>query len=127
MSVLFPGIQGDMVDVYSAFDIYVQSSRYEGMSNALLEAMSVGLPCAATSVDGTLDLAKDGENMVLIKPDDPVSLSVGLGFLLEKKDLREKLGKNARLTAEKFNLKSMVDSVQEVYRNLAAVNKIKPI
>ena len=118
LDVLFTGLHRQMEQVYSAFDLYVQSSRYEGMSNALLEAMSTGLACVATAVDGTLDVAQDGENMILVKPEDPVSLSVGLGVAIEKKDLRRKLGKNARATAEQMSVGSMVRGYQSIYQKV---------
>ncbi len=116
---IFAGKKSDMSAVYAALDIFVQSSRYEGMSNALLEAMAAGKPCVATAVDGTLDLARDGENMVLVKPENKESLSLGIGLLLEKKDLREKLAKGARETAQVFSLNSMVRKFEDVYESLA--------
>lgn len=115
LPVLFLGERSDMPAVLSAFDIYVQSSRYEGMSNALLEAMAAGLPCAATGVDGTLDFARDGDNMLLARPDDAVSLAVAVGYLLEKADLRRRLGQNAVATAKDMSLDRMVSAFHEAY------------
>jgi glycosyltransferase involved in cell wall biosynthesis len=110
------GQRNDVVSILSALDIYVQSSRYEGLSNALLEAMSCGRACVATAVDGTLDFAQDGENMVLVRPDDAASLALGLGTLLEKPALRLKLAENATIAARRLTLENMVRDIELTYQ-----------
>lgn len=116
--IRFVGVRPDVRDVLSAFDIYVQSSRYEGMPIALLEAMSIGCSIVASAVDGTLDLAKDGENMVLVKPHDPVSFSVGLGLLLEKPSLRKKLSDGAKKSVRQYPMENMIRAMEEIYQTV---------
>ena len=113
--VQFLGRRDDVPALLSAFDGYVQSSRFEGLSNALLEAMAAGLPAVATAVDGTLDFAKDGENLLLARPDDPESLAIGLGYLLEKPELRVRLAGNATITARQRSVSSMVHAFEDAY------------
>ena len=115
LPLVLTGRVAEPTGVYSAFDLFVQSSRWEGFSIALLEAMSVGLPIAATAVDGTLDVAQDGKNMILARPDDPLSLGVAIGVLLEKPALRHELGANARATAERHTVASMVSATESAY------------
>lgn len=55
---------------YSAADIFVMTSTYENSPNALLEAMSCGLPVIATNVGGIPDLVVDGENGILVRHGD---------------------------------------------------------
>lgn len=109
------GRRDDMPAVLSAFDIFAQSSRFEGLSNALLESMAAGLPCVATAVDGTLDFARDGENLLLVKPEAPTSLAVGIGYLLEKPALRARLGENATITARQNTVERMVRAFESAY------------
>lgn len=116
--VTFLGERSDVPALLSAFDIFVQSSRYEGMSNALLEAMAAGLPCAATAVDGTMDVAKDGENILLVRPEDPVALAVAIGYLIEKPDLRRRLAENAIIAARNLSVERMVSAFHEAYRTV---------
>lgn len=113
--VLFLGERADVPALLSAFDVYVQSSRYEGMSNALLEAMASGLPCAATAVDGTLDFAQDGENLLLVRPDDVLALAVAVGYLLEKPDVRRRVAENALASARNMSVERMVGAFHEAY------------
>jgi glycosyltransferase involved in cell wall biosynthesis len=116
LPVIFLGERLDVPAVLSAFDVYVQASRYEGMSNALLEAMAAGLPCAATAVDGTLDFARDGENLILVRPDDHLALAVAIGYLIEKPDLRRRLSENAIISARNLSVERMVNAFHEAYR-----------
>jgi glycosyltransferase involved in cell wall biosynthesis len=118
--VLMLGERTDIPAVLSAFDIYVQSSRYEGMSNALLEALSVGVPAVATSVDGTLDIAEDGKNMVLVKPNDPDDLAAGLKRVLKDYDLRKSLGLAGQATADKFSAAHAFSALKSCYRDLTS-------
>jgi len=120
--IRFAGERSDIPDVLSAFDIYIQSSRYEGLSNALLEAMSVGCACVATAVDGTLDFAQDGENLLLARPGNSSALALGLGTLLEKPALRARLSGNAKITAEKFTLERMIQGFHEAYDHVRSLS-----
>ena len=112
---LFLREREDIPQFLSALDIYVQSSRYEGMPNALLEAMSVGCACLATAVDGTLDLAEDGKNMRLVKPEDPSALADAIRFLAENPDQRKLLADQAKMTAQNFSVDKMVKGFEQVY------------
>jgi glycosyltransferase involved in cell wall biosynthesis len=112
------GKKDNMPAVLSALDVYVQSSRYEGMSRALMEAMAAGRPIVATAVDGTMDLAQDGKNMLLCRVDDPSSLTLGIATLIEKMDLRKQLSQQARITAEQFSVDKMVRRLEKIYQEL---------
>jgi glycosyltransferase involved in cell wall biosynthesis len=62
----FLGHRGDIGTVHHAFDLFVQSSEYEGTPNAVLEAMAMETPLVATDVGGTRDLARPGVEGVIV-------------------------------------------------------------
>jgi glycosyltransferase involved in cell wall biosynthesis len=84
---------------YSSADIYVHSSFSEGLPNAIQEAMASQLPIIASRVGGIPDVISNGYNGLLFEPGDAHSLAEHLLKVIDNKDYREALGKNARQTA----------------------------
>lgn len=84
--------------------IFVLPSRTEGMPNALLEAMSLGLACISTDCPcgGPGELIRDGENGFLVPVDDDAALAQKLSLLMGDDSLVEKLGRNACRVQEDF-------------------------
>ena len=78
---------------------FVMTSSYEGMPNALIEAMCVGLPCVVTDCDGggARALIKNGENGLLIKSGDIDGLAHGIEKVMSDDNFAKKLSKNAIL------------------------------
>lgn len=103
--VSLKGWTQNTVEEYQNSDIYVLSSDFEGMPNALMEAMAVGLPCISTDCPtGPSDLIIDGDNGYLIPVDDDIMLATRLTDLLESTEKRREMGQKAHLTLkEKFN------------------------
>jgi glycosyltransferase involved in cell wall biosynthesis len=80
--------------------IFILPSRWEGMPNALLEAMSCGLACIGTRVSGTEDLIQHEVNGLLVEVDDYQGMAHALLRLLKHPELIRKLGEAARQTIE---------------------------
>jgi glycosyltransferase involved in cell wall biosynthesis len=66
----FLGHRSDIADLHHAFDLFVQSSEYEGTPNAVLEAMAMETPLVATDVGGTRELAIPGKDALIIPSGD---------------------------------------------------------
>jgi glycosyltransferase involved in cell wall biosynthesis len=117
--VVFPGQMEDVLPYLQAADIFVLPSATEGLSNALLEAMAVGLPVVATSVGGAPDLIKDGENGWLIPADDVGALSSAINTLLIEENLRRSLGESARqIIIEQYALRVVADRLRSLYDSI---------
>ena len=80
-------------------DIYTHISLGEGLPMAILEAMSMGKPIIATKVGGIPEAIEDGKNGILVEP-DVNEIDEKIEYLLENKEFAEKLGRNAKKTAE---------------------------
>ena len=115
---------GDLADVrfaLEALDVFVLPSRTEGMSNALLEAMAMGLPVVATAVGGTPEVIGDGQTGLLVATDDPSAIAAAITRLLDDPATAARLGAAARQTVEeKFGAKSMVRQLEAVYAAVAS-------
>jgi glycosyltransferase involved in cell wall biosynthesis len=119
--VKFTGQVNDALKYLQAADLFVLPSATEGLSNSLLEALSTGLPVVATSVGGTPDVIKHGENGYLIPPDDLPALETGLAALLTDPILCTRLGTHGRQRIQTdFSLESAADRLSVLYRTLLA-------
>ena len=122
--VVLAGYRPDAAALMPAFDVYCLPSRFEGMPVSLLEAMSLGIPPVATAVGGVPEVVTDGEDALLVPPDDPDALAGALTALLEDGERRSSIGKRAARTAERFGLESMVRRIEEVY--LETLARVRP-
>ncbi|MDX6769760.1 MAG: glycosyltransferase [Elusimicrobiota bacterium] len=116
-SVWLLGERADVPSWLSAFDVYCLPSRWEGLPNALLEAMALGLPVVASAVDGVPEAVEHEKSGLLVPPDDPKALGAALRRLVTDFALRGRLGPAAAaVVAEKFTLRRMIAEYEETYR-----------
>jgi glycosyltransferase involved in cell wall biosynthesis/peptidoglycan/xylan/chitin deacetylase (PgdA/CDA1 family) len=98
-------------------DISVLPSLSEGMSNALLESMSMGKPVVATAVGGNPELVEDGKTGYLVPPDDPESLAEALKKLVGSPELRRAMGERGKERAEAlYGVPRMVDRYEDLMK-----------
>jgi|SRR5579884_104286 len=118
-SVQFLGLRKDVVELLQQAWGFVLPSRWEGMPNALLEAMSCGLPCVATRVSGSEDIIVDGVNGLLVEPEQPEALAQALRRIIEDIDLAEQMSEEARATMVRdYQLDAIIRRCEELYRRL---------
>jgi len=91
--IRFVGRRSDPLPWYQAADVFVLPSRWEGLSNALLEAMSCGLPVVATAVGGNKDVIDHGRTGLLAKPDCPGAFGAAIRHMLVDTDHRAALAR----------------------------------
>ncbi len=101
------------------FDIYVQSSHSEGLSNSLLEAAAAGVPIVATDVGGTAEFVSHEHTGLLVPPNDAPALASAIGRLAVDPSLRRSLGAQANATvARSFTFGVQACAYQQVLRLL---------
>jgi len=115
-SISWLGFQADPVKWLEAMDVFAFPSRLEGVPNAVLEAMAVGLPIVATTIGGVVDILEEGRTGLLISPNDPEALAGALDRLLANAPLRADLGYHARNRAvEIFSLSDNITRLTDLY------------
>jgi glycosyltransferase involved in cell wall biosynthesis len=88
-----------LADLYRAADVFCLASHWEGLANALLEALSSGLPCVTTAVAGHPEVISHGVDGMLVPPRDVPALRQALETVLSSDTLRRELGQLARSRA----------------------------
>ncbi|MFO1056299.1 MAG: glycosyltransferase [Dongiaceae bacterium] len=113
------GDRRDVPAILGLSDLFVLTSRWEGMPNAVLEAMLAGLPVLATRVDGSRDVVRDGETGLLVPPGDDAALAEALLALAGDAARRRALGEaGRRRVLEVYSIDRFVDGFERLYLSL---------
>jgi glycosyltransferase involved in cell wall biosynthesis len=116
-----PGARDDVPEVLAALDLFVLSSRMEGMPLVVLEAMAAGVPVLATAVGGLPKLIRDGETGFLCPPGDEAALRDRVVALRSDPDGTRAVAARGRAQArEHHGSERMVQRYLELYRRLGA-------
>jgi glycosyltransferase involved in cell wall biosynthesis len=114
-SICMPGREKNPYDYYRRADLFVLPSRYEGLPNALCEAMACGMAVVAANCSpGVAEVVQNGVNGLLAEPENVDSLAAAMDNLMGDKDRRTVLGQKAHLSVEPYNL----DRVMTLWENL---------
>jgi glycosyltransferase involved in cell wall biosynthesis len=118
-NVIFTGEVGNVGDYLAAFDVFLYPSRHEGLGSILLDALEAGLPVVATAVGGIPEIIRDGDNGILVKPDDPPALEAAVAAFHGDDRLRARVATANRLRAREFSASTMTGRYERLYRELA--------
>jgi glycosyltransferase involved in cell wall biosynthesis len=112
------GYRPDALDVLSAADVFVLSSRQEGLPVALMEALALGLPVVATAVGGIPEGVSQGVEGLLVAPGCPEELADAIAQVATDLKLRAQMAEAAARRGEQFDVGDVVRRYEERYRAL---------
>ncbi|MFN9374096.1 MAG: glycosyltransferase [Planctomycetaceae bacterium] len=123
--VHFAGRQTQVGDWLAASDVFVNSSRSEGMSQAIVEAMTYGLPLVVTDVGGNAGLVGGAEPCgLIVSPEDPAELAKALVKMVADKGRASSFGRVGEDRARQcFSLPAMIQRYEQLYETLL-VNRL---
>jgi len=114
--VRFLGYQPEPERALAGAQVFVLSSRSEGLPRSVLEALRAGLPVVASDVGGVGEAVVHGANGLLVPRDSPDALAAALAGLIADGSRRQRLGRAARLTYEaRFQLQGMIEKTAALY------------
>lgn len=118
MEVKKPIANNKLLDVYWQADIFVLPSLAEGHPKVLLEAMSCGIPCLASAIPGTTEIITHGRDGWLVEP-TVMGIAQGLNHLIRDRQLRLRLGTEARKTVEvRFDKQLLMHKEFDLFRDI---------
>lgn len=107
--ILLPGRCETVIEEMNRAKVFAFSSDFEGMSNAILEAVCVGLPVVTTNVSGAAELVKNGEGGFVVPIRDEKALADALRKILQDEKLREKMMLTNKARAKEFKQEIIVN------------------
>ena len=114
------GHRTDIVDLHHAFDLFVQSSDYEGTPNAVLEAMALETPIVATSAGGSAEIVRDRIDGLIVRPGDVAGLAAAIGdAIAHVDDATAARARSARTRVETdLSFETRMRTVEGIYVDL---------
>ena len=104
-------------EILTGFDVFVLTSRFEGLPITIIEAMFAGLPIIATNVGGVKELVREGENGFLVDSDSDNDLVKKMGYLIDNPLKRKEMGKESlKIAQENFTLEKMIRNYEKLYK-----------
>jgi glycosyltransferase involved in cell wall biosynthesis/predicted ATP-grasp superfamily ATP-dependent carboligase len=114
--VVLTGFRPDVPQALAAFDVYALSSRQEGFSLALVEAMATGLPVVATRCGGPEQILEDGITGLLVQNESPVELASAIRRLHSNAAERQRLAEaGRRAVCKRFTLEAQAHAYEKLY------------
>jgi glycosyltransferase involved in cell wall biosynthesis len=121
--VVFPGYKEELLSVYASFDVFLLTSRREGLPNSVLEAMALGLPVVTTDVAGTKELVIDGQTGFVSRQGDVQSLSQAVLRLAGEESLRISMGEAGRARVEQeFSFARRLQHIEGLYERVLGLS-----
>lgn len=117
--ILLPGRSTKIIDELQASEIFCLSSDYEGMSNALLEAMCIGLPIITTKVSGVEDMLVNNTNAFIVNVGDVTAMTSAMDKLIANPEIRNKFSVNNKRLAVNYSLGRIVDKWEDLILKIA--------
>lgn len=116
--VIFCGLRNDVSRVLSGLDIFVLPSYHEGLSSALLEAMSCGRAIICSNIPGNQVLISHNNEGLLFDPYNTQELSNAIHLLSTDDSLRTRLGSNAKTKANEYDEDKVFPQILHSYYRL---------
>ena len=116
--ISLPGRCETVIEEMNRAKVFAFSSDFEGMSNAILEAVCVGLPVVTTNVSGAAELVKNGEGGFVVPIRDEKALADALRKILKDENLREKMMLTNKSRAKEFKQDMIVNQWEELIKKI---------
>jgi glycosyltransferase involved in cell wall biosynthesis len=117
------GWRRDVPAIMRCLDVFVLTSRWEGLPRVYLEALASGVPVVGTRVDGAAEVVRDGINGYLLAPGDVNGMAERVLHLLSNPTLAADMGRRGEALPPEFDIHHMVRRQEEEYDRLLAETK----
>lgn len=114
--ILFTGSRSDIDSLLTTLDLFVCSSRWEGLSTALLEAMAAGIPILATDIPGNRELLQSGISGWFVPVENAAALADGIILAYKAPIQRKEYAQNALRRIKSFRIEDIAKNHEKIYQ-----------
>ena len=114
----FLGFRTDIKELAKTSDIFLFTTKQEGMPRSMMEAMACGLPCIASKIRGNVDIIEDGVNGYLCDTMDYVSFAEKINVLSSDEDLRKEISKANIEKIKEYDVSVVEEEIGNIYRDI---------
>lgn len=111
----FLGFRTDIKELLSASDVFLFTTKQEGLPRSMMEAMASGLPCVASKIRGNTDLLENTNGGFLCETNDYADYAEKLNILAGNRELREEMGRENLETIKKFGIETVTEEANKIY------------
>lgn len=112
------GFRTDVKDLLGVSDVFILSSKREGLPRSTMEAMAAGLPCIVSDIRGNRDLIEDGKGGFLVPPTDSDSFARAIEELMANTDLRASMAAYNLLKIKEFGVTNVMSRIHDIYSQI---------
>jgi glycosyltransferase involved in cell wall biosynthesis len=120
---VFHGFAKDVAAVVSSFDLSVFPSLWEGTPLTVFEALAMGKSIVATDADGLLDVLTHDHDAIIVPKRDAPALASAIVRMMDDEPLRMRLGAQARITGQQYDIAAFVRKMERLYELLHKVSR----
>lgn len=110
------GARTDIDEIFNCFDIFVNSSLWEGVPTVILECLAAGVPVIATDIPGNREVLSNQVNGILVPLRDNEKMALAVEELYSSPLLRKNLVEKGRETIESFRIETIAKQHEELYK-----------
>ena len=118
--ILLPGNEKDIMAKLQKAELFVFSSDFEGLPNALIEAMATGLPCVSTdcSPGGARELIENYTNGILVPCGDAEKMAEAINYILQNSDQAEQMGREAKNITQRLDIEKIASQWEQLLKQV---------
>ena len=113
----------DLAEAYASADVFAFPSDTETLGFVAMEAMASGIPVVGARAGGIPDVITPGKNGFMFTPGNLGELTEQLGRLIRNTELRERLGRQARQSVERWGWRESTETLLEYYQRAQTIHK----
>ena len=111
----FLGYRTDIKELLKSADIFLFTSKQEGLARSLMEAMASGLACIASNIRGNVDLLENGEGGFLLDVDDAAGFTKYILLLSDNSVLRDKMSQRNKHRIKQYEINEIIKILKKIY------------